>query len=395
MILLRPRPIFRTQKATRGLVLKISRAERRANLEARERLVGGLQPVYHDLFRTYRLNVEDGLMRELGEHSRLQVSANAIDSFDRDMRFALEDSMLQAIDAGGDIGIRHTGVEGISVDGELATQRARSWIRSTGGQRITNITAANRRAINNSVARALGSGLSPTAAAQRISREVGLTEQQASSLRNFEEGLIRRRIPSPEADTQFVRETIAQDVERARDRMIDQRSRRILETESQFAIQEGERQFYEQAAAQGEIELEAMEKRWFTVRDDRVCEICEPLHGKVVGFRDDFSSLSFNGAAPPAHPSCRCFLEYKPTGDFTDDESPSAPSGAGRAAAAGIGAAAIAGLGAAAALGFFGQPSIPSPLSRVRPVRRPPLRINLAPGRSRLDVAARRRFGDY
>ncbi len=394
MILLRPRSIFRTQKATRGVVLKISRAERLANLEARERLVGGLQPVYQDLFRTYRLNVEDGLMRELGTHSRLQVSANALDSFDRDMRFALEDSMLQAIDAGGDIGIRHTGVEGISVDGELATERARSWIRSTGGRRITNITAANRRAINNSVARALGAGLSPTAAAQRISREVGLTEQQAASLRNFEEGLIRRRIPSPEADTQFVRETIAQDVERARDRMIDQRSRRILETESQFAIQEGERQFYEQAAAQGEIELEGMEKRWFTVRDDRVCEICEPLHGKVVGFRDEFRSLSFNGAAPPAHPSCRCFLEYKPSGDFTDDQSPSAPSGAARAAA-GIGAAAIAGLGAAAALGFFGQPSIPAPLSRVRPVTRPPLRINLAPGRSRLDVAARRRFGDY
>ncbi|MCK5712165.1 MAG: hypothetical protein KAI25_05580, partial [Hyphomicrobiaceae bacterium] len=237
----------------------------------------------------------------------------------------MQDAMLAGISVGGDIGIRHTGVEGIDLDGNLVTERARNWIRSEGTRRIVEVNRGNQRNIRRSVHEALRANLSPTAAANRISREIGLTGQQAATLRNFEGSLLRQRIPTPEADTQLVRETIAQDIENRRRRMVSERSRTILQTEMQTAIQTGERQFYEEAAAEGQIDPEFLQKRWFTVLDGRVCAICEPLHGVVVGFNDSFSSGRFSGLHPPAHPNCRCFLEYKPDGEFGGQEDEGGP----------------------------------------------------------------------
>lgn len=45
---------------------------------------------------------------------------------------------------------------------------------------------------------------------------------------------------------------------------------------------------------------------WITVRDDRVCPICRPLHGKTEAVWGGFFP---NG--PPAHPRCRCVKQYR------------------------------------------------------------------------------------
>lgn len=320
MILLRPRLQFRTQKRRRGLsepVRKVDRPERDANLQGRNALIDALAPEFDNLFQQFRGDADDEFRRQrIDGRGRLAIPINALEINDERFGGAMEEAMLQGIAVGGEIGIRHTGVEGIELDGDLVTQRARNWVRGPGAERIVQVTRGNKRQISRSIDAALRDNLSPTAAANRITREIGLTDQGAASLRNFEAGLIRQRIPSPEADTQLVRETIAQDVERRRDLLIRRRSRTILETEMQTAIQTGERQFYEEAAAEGQIDPDLMEKRWFTVLDGRVCAICEPLHGKVVGFNDSFSSGRFSGLHPPAHPNCRCFLEYKPDGEF-------------------------------------------------------------------------------
>lgn len=328
MILLRPRSSFATQKRRRGLsvpvtVRKIARPERDANLEGRSLLVEALAPIFEENFQRFRTDVDDSFRRQrLDGRGRLSLPVNAIDLNDRRFGGMMEDAMLAGISVGGDIGIRHTGVEGIDLDRNLVTERARNWVRSEGTRRIVEINRGNQRNIRRSVHEALRANLSPTAAANRISREIGLTGQQSATLRNFEASLLRQRIPTPEADTQLVRETIAQDIENRRGRMINERSRTILQTEMQTAIQTGERQFYEEAAAEGQIDADFLEKRWFTVLDDRVCAICEPLHGTVIAFNESFSSGRFNGLNPPAHPNCRCFLEYKPDGEFggQDDE---------------------------------------------------------------------------
>jgi hypothetical protein len=46
---------------------------------------------------------------------------------------------------------------------------------------------------------------------------------------------------------------------------------------------------------------------WITERDDRVCPICSPLDRQ----REE-SWIGQYPFGPPAHPNCRCYLEYRP-----------------------------------------------------------------------------------
>jgi SPP1 gp7 family putative phage head morphogenesis protein len=46
--------------------------------------------------------------------------------------------------------------------------------------------------------------------------------------------------------------------------------------------------------------------RWVTVIDERVCEICAPLHNEETAVGQSFSG---GQTRPPAHVNCRCFLE--------------------------------------------------------------------------------------
>lgn len=54
-----------------------------------------------------------------------------------------------------------------------------------------------------------------------------------------------------------------------------------------------------------------MRARWRTVNDERVCPICNPRDGMLQG--TNWFDL------PPAHPKCRCFVNYEPV---LEDESP-------------------------------------------------------------------------
>jgi hypothetical protein len=52
-----------------------------------------------------------------------------------------------------------------------------------------------------------------------------------------------------------------------------------------------------------------MVRRWRTERDADVCPICKPLDGKEEFGADGFAATIPEG--PPAHPSCRCEVEYR------------------------------------------------------------------------------------
>lgn len=64
--------------------------------------------------------------------------------------------------------------------------------------------------------------------------------------------------------------------------------------------------------AMSTIELETArrngieDKIWRTSLDERVCPICAPLEGEQQAINGDFS---VGVASPPAHVSCRCFIE--------------------------------------------------------------------------------------
>ena len=72
------------------------------------------------------------------------------------------------------------------------------------------------------------------------------------------------------------------------------RARVIAYTESTRAFAEGNILAFEQS---GVVDL----FEWETVRDDRTCPICLPLHGRQFALRGDMR--------PPAHIGCRCHVK--------------------------------------------------------------------------------------
>ena len=53
-------------------------------------------------------------------------------------------------------------------------------------------------------------------------------------------------------------------------------------------------------------------KTWFTDNDDKVCEICGPLHGMTIDVDEPFYDIEddlYQDGNPPAHVNCRCWIE--------------------------------------------------------------------------------------
>lgn len=362
----------RFSNGLRRPTVKITRAERRANKEAREELTDALAPVLEQTFADFRTDSDELLQAVRAQGGDPRSLAFPIAPLESNLQTALEGAFADAIDRGSKIGLRFSGVEGIDVDPELITQAGADWIASEGANRIRDLTASATQQIRESVAEALRDEISTEEAAQRISRQIGLSARDARALRNFEAEQVRILIPTPEADTQLVRETIAISVERRRDRLLRNRSRLIAETEMQEAIQQGEETFWREAIKTEQVDEALLVKTWFTVQDDRVCPICEPLHGVTIRFADNFVSTGgagFIGPRPPAHPRCRCFLEFEVGGEPDEDSRSSGaiPVAVAVGAAAALGAAAlIVGRGRRASGRSSAPAEEPKPLTEFR-----------------------------
>lgn len=83
----------------------------------------------------------------------------------------------------------------------------------------------------------------------------------------------------------------------------DGRARLIAQTEITRSYAEGNLATWKESGA---IE----KKRWRTNNDSKVCEICAPLNGKVIGLDESFGEDVFGEEmdGPPAHPGCRCWV---------------------------------------------------------------------------------------
>ena len=311
----------RAKIRSRGPVLKITRAERAANRRLRERLIEAFEPIFEEIVRQYRLDTVAELRRQVATGAAIGIPVNASRAFEAALQVGLSDLLRDAIARGARLGLRNSeAIPGISMDPAAITEFAREYVERVGANRITGtIATADRAAIREIVRDVLASDYSSTEAARRIGQRVGLTTRQARTLELFEQALVRQRIPTPEANTQLARESINQDVERRRETLVRQRANLIAEVEAQDGIQEGQRAFWEQAIERGEVESDALLKRWFTVRDGRECPICEPLHRQVRPFSQDFvSPAGWSGPRPLAHPRCRCDVDYGTPAQLAD-----------------------------------------------------------------------------
>ena len=149
---------------------------------------------------------------------------------------------------------------------------------------VREVTTETRRAIQQTITRALTDGIPPAKAARLIRPLIGLTQRQA--------------------DAVFTRWLLKGDAaaEKYAARLLRHRANTIARTETIRASVDGQLAIWREAQRQGLLPPNAR-KRWITTPDDRLCPRCAPLHGVEVPLASSFPG---GVMGPPLHPNCRC-----------------------------------------------------------------------------------------
>lgn len=300
--------------------------ERTANRKAREALRAILEEDILRVLEAFAVQIDvEGVSRAaaVGGNMAIAEEAAGLGTLQANLATVLEENLSSALDAGSHIGARFAPPAMAGVPPTLVQEQSAAWLATRSLEAATGITDTTKEGIRRVLLDQLADAVSPTEAAKEVGRLAGLSPRQATANRNFRSMLERSLAPRPGDMTDTIQAVIDERVEEHRLRLLKERGRAIADTETQAAIQHGERAFYEVAADEGAIDPAMIEVRWMTVRDSRVCPICMPLHGQVIGFLETFHSTDapgWEGNGPPAHVRCRCYVEYTNLADTNPTE---------------------------------------------------------------------------
>jgi predicted ABC-type ATPase len=141
----------------------------------------------------------------------------------------------------------------------------------------------------------------------------GLTLPQHNAVLNRGRTVFAEAVAAGKTTEQAL-EAVEREASKYGKKLREHRTRVISRTEMMEASNQGKMVAARQAAEAGMFNPQRAGRQWITSSFE-VCQICEPLHGKVVAFEGG----SFNAAyprggnwvveprdLPPAHPNCRC-----------------------------------------------------------------------------------------
>jgi hypothetical protein len=180
---------------------------------------------------------------------------------------------------------------------------------------VTNITKKGREALRILVHRAIREGIPPLELARLISgvlpKEgmvtnampgmVGLTNQQIHAGLNYRASLIDMGHSAARVE-KLMGAWVT--------RKLKERALSIARTETTAALRLGAELGWMQAQKEGYLQTNDKYVRevWITTKDEKLCPVCRPMHGrtKAIGTDTNFQSPDGPIAGPPMHTRCRC-----------------------------------------------------------------------------------------
>lgn len=187
-----------------------------------------------------------------------------------------------------------------------ASSGVENWVKTRSADFVTSVTQTQHEALRAVVQRAAKyEGRNVDSLARTVRSMVGLTRQQAEANLNYYETLINNGVKEKKAQDLAMRYAARQH---------RYRGYNIARTELAYAYNKGMDEGIRQAQADGYMGTTV--KIWCTADDERVCQTCGGLEGKVIAMDDDFefsTRLNLPGIKriPPAHPGCRCAVMYR------------------------------------------------------------------------------------
>lgn len=185
----------------------------------------------------------------------------------------------------------------------------RSWTEKRGADFVTNSTRTQIQGLRAVVQRAaVLEDINVDMLARAIRPMVGLTWQQGIANMRYYENLVKNGVKENKALDLAARYAARQH---------RYRGYNIARTELAFAYNQGSYEGTKQAQEAGY--MGEVVKIWCTADDERVCDVCGGLEGKVIAIDDDFDFKTKLATpqnptirrVPPAHPSCRCTVMYE------------------------------------------------------------------------------------
>ena len=156
------------------------------------------------------------------------------------------------------------------------------------------------------------------AAANRVLEGYGLTPRQMrafNSAKNLE-------VPVDSVMTTAVKARIRAYV----DRSFTSRTRKMARQEEHNIDQQAQQFAWMWLQDKGRLSDKA-QKLWITAKDERVCSVCGPLHGKRVLVNSRFRTAQGEFWTPGLHPNCRCVvrlleMRFSKADDWNPKEHP-------------------------------------------------------------------------
>jgi hypothetical protein len=188
---------------------------------------------------------------------------------------------------------------------------AAQWAKARAAAMIVEVTEVTRTAVRELISNMFISQVDIDSAASLIRASVGLSSGQVKSLLKFRKDVKpgalvtigKRTYRVPKVVTSEAMERL---VAKKSERLLRDRAFTIAATEAMTASNEGMRLFWEQGRKRGTIP--ATQKRvWITTPDEKLCPVCGPMEGVMVGLKELFTLPTGERVMnPPAHPRCRC-----------------------------------------------------------------------------------------
>lgn len=194
---------------------------------------------------------------------------------------------------------------------EPSIEAAAVYIRQHSAELVTNVTQGQKQAINAAIAHLTGyTAVTPDEAAYILRPMVGLTMPQTLANARYWAHVRQSYLEAhPHCRPETARKKAAEAAARYAGRQHRYRAQNIARTELAFAYNAGAYGATRDAQEKGYIG--DCLKVWVTADDERTCPVCGELDGRKVHMDAPFS----NGKLlPPAHPSCRCAVEYREIG---------------------------------------------------------------------------------
>lgn len=244
------------------------------------------------------------------ERESPEIAVQLASDWDREavrLERRLVQPLVVTFEAGGSAGERTTvakrhndpRLEGLF---DMTNPRAAGWARLYAALMVTRTVMQQRAALRKVIEVAQRRGLSLRTQEAEIlamlDAGMGLDSVRAGALARFRQRLVERGLDEA---------TIADRVNRLRNRYLRDRAHTIARHETMTAASAGKWELWQQAREAG-LMPDFPQKRRIVTPDDRLCPICAPMGGQVKPLDEPFVS-PFNGATTmhgPLHVQCRC-----------------------------------------------------------------------------------------